>query len=113
MLRNAKDLLGSAAEGQDGSVGEIADLLFDDHTWTVRWLVVKTGDWLAGRRDVLLSPMSISADSVKGRALQTSLRREQVRASPEVDMRKPVSRQHEIEQYGYYGYPYYWGGSGL
>jgi hypothetical protein len=24
-----------------------------------------------------------------------------------------VSRQHEVEQYGYYGYPYYWGGSGL
>ena len=113
MLRNTKDLVGSDVEGVDGSIGKVADLYFDDHTWTVRWLVVKTGDWLAGRRDILISPISISADSGRGRLFQTSLSRAQVRGSPDVDTCKPVSRQHEVEQYGYYGYPYYWGGSGL
>lgn len=113
MLRSIKDLLGSNVEGLDGTIGEVADLYFDDRTWTVRSVVVRTGDWLAGRRYVLISPISIGADSGRGRSFQTSLSREQVRGSPDVDTRKPVSRQHEVEQYGYYGYPYYWGGSGL
>jgi len=33
--------------------------------------------------------------------------------SPDVDTQKPVSRQHEVENYGYYGYPFHWGGSGM
>ena len=33
--------------------------------------------------------------------------------SPDIDTRKPVSRQHEAQYFGYYGYPYYWGGAGL
>ena len=113
MLRDTQDLLGCVVEGLDGSIGEVADLLFDDHRWTVRWLVVKTGDWLVGRREVLLSPTAIRAGAGTAKTLQAALRREQVRGSPEVDTHKPVSRQHEVEQYGYYGYPHYWGGSGL
>ena len=113
MLCASQDLLGSAVEGSDGPIGEVVDFLFDDHNWAVRWLVVKTGDWLAGRRDVLVSPVSILYGAGPATGLRTSLRREQVRHSPDVDTHKPVSRQHEVEQYGYYGYPYYWGGSGL
>ena len=33
--------------------------------------------------------------------------------SPDIDTRKPVSRQCEAEYLRYYGYPYYWGGAGL
>jgi len=113
MLRSTKDLVGCAVDGLDGSIGKIVDLLFDDHQWAVRSLVVRTGDWLASRRNVLISPISIDACLGTAKTFQTSLRREQVRGSPDVDTHKPVSRQHEVEQYGYYGYPYYWGGSGL
>lgn len=113
MLHSTKDLLGAAVDGSDGSIGEVVDLFFDDQTWTVRSLVVRTGDWLAGHRDVLISPIAIATDVGPGKTLRASLSRAQVRGSPDVDTRKPVSRQHEVEQYGYYGYPYYWGGSGL
>ena len=33
--------------------------------------------------------------------------------SPDIDTEKPVSRQHEIQYLGYYGYPFYWGGPGI
>jgi hypothetical protein len=33
-----------------------------------------------------------------------------VERSPKIDTHQPVSRQHEAEYYGYYGYPYYWDG---
>jgi hypothetical protein len=38
----------------------------------------------------------------------------QVKHSPDIDTDKPVSRQHEMQYFGYYGYyPYYWGAPGL
>jgi len=42
--------------------------------------------------------------------LDVALTKKQVEHSPEIDTHQPVSRQHEAEYLGYYGYPYYWGG---
>jgi len=36
-----------------------------------------------------------------------------VEESPGIDTHVPISRRHEAEYMGYYGYPYYWGGPGL
>lgn len=112
MLRNLKDLDGGAVEGTDGAIGRIIDLYFDDQGWTVRFLVVETGAWLDGRK-VLISPMAASEPDWHRRLLPVSVTREQVRKSPDVDSHKPVSRQHEAENYAYYGYPHYWGGAGI
>ena len=112
MLRSINDLHGTVIEGIDGAIGRIHDLYFDDQAWTIRFLVVETGAWLEGRK-VLISPVAIGEPDWDRRLLLASVTREQVRKSPDVDSQKPVSRQHEIEQYAYYGYPYYWGGSGI
>jgi len=45
--------------------------------------------------------------------LPVSLTKTQVKRSPDIDTRRPVSRQHEAESARYYGYPYYWGGAGF
>ena len=112
MLRSINDLHGVVIEGTDGSIGQINDLYFDDKAWAIRFIVVETGAWLGGRK-VLISPVATGEPDWGRRMLPVSVTREQVRRSPDVDSRKPVSRQHEIEQYAYYGYPYYWGGSGI
>jgi len=112
MLRSVNDLHGVVVDGTDGSIGRIDDLYFDDQAWTIRFLVVETGAWLEGRK-VLISPVAAGETDWDRRLLRASVTREQVRKSPDVDSHKPVSRQHEIEQYAYYGYPYYWGGSGI
>ncbi len=112
MLRSITDLHGVVVQGTDGSIGRIKDLYFDDQEWTIRFLEVETGAWLEGRK-VLISPVATGEPDWDRRRLPVSVTREQVRKSPDVDSQKPVSRQHEIEQYAYYGYPYYWGGSGI
>jgi hypothetical protein len=43
----------------DGEIGRLRDLYFDDETWTVRYVVPDTGDWLPGRR---ISPRGLSAN---------------------------------------------------
>jgi hypothetical protein len=40
--------------------------------------------------------------------MNLSISREQVRSSPEIDTRQPVSREQERTYLQYYGYPYYW-----
>jgi len=71
MLRTAGELKGVTIQATDGDIGSVQDLYFDDHSWTVRYLVVDTGTWLPGRQ-VLISPFAFRA--VSG-ALSAKLRR--------------------------------------
>jgi sporulation protein YlmC with PRC-barrel domain len=111
MLRNVKDLRGYRIRASDGVIGKVDDFYFDDDTWAIRYLVVDTGTWLSGRK-VLISPIALGHANWMGRQLPVALTRAQVEGSPDIDTKKPVSRQHEAQDFGYYGYPYYWGGAG-
>ena len=110
MLRSIKDLEGYAISATDGAIGNVKDLYFDDRAWVVRYLVVETGAWLSSRK-VLVSPIAVGRPDWARRLLSVRMTKEQVRNSPAIDTDKPVSRQHEMEFSGYYGYPYYWGGA--
>ena len=109
MLRSMNDLEGYAIHATDGNIGHVTDLYFDDEAWVIRYLVVDTGNWLSSRK-VLISPIAIGHPNWKEKILPVSITKEQVKNSPDIDTDKPVSRQHEIQYLGYYGYPYYWGG---
>jgi len=112
MLRSMNDLVGYAIRATDGPIGHVRDLYFDDQAWVIRYLIVDTGSWLSSRQ-VLISPMSVEPSIWDENVLNVSITREQVSNSPDIDTDKPVSRQHEMEYLGYYGYPYYWGGAGF
>lgn len=114
MLRDASTLSGSAVSATDGEIGHVKDSYFDDQAWAIRYLVVDTGTWLTGR-EVLISPYAVKRplDSISEGVIDVALTRAQVKASPDIDTHKPVSRQHESEYLGYYGYPTYWNGGDL
>jgi hypothetical protein len=113
MLRNAKELHGFTIRATDGEIGTVDQFYFDDETWAIRYLTVDTGGWLGGRQ-VLISPISVlGVPDWQAKKLDVSLTKKQVENSPDINTHQPVSRQHEIEYFGYYGYPFYWGGSNL
>ena len=60
MLQVVSPLKGFAIEASDDRIGTVADFLFDDVFWKVRWLVIDCGTWLTGRK-VLIHPSAISA----------------------------------------------------
>ena len=109
MLHSAKDVKGLEIAATDGVLGNIDDLYFDDQHWTIRYLVVKTGGWLATRK-VLISPMAVTGIDWEDEKVHVDLTRQQVKDSPPIDADKPVSRQHEAEFSEYYGYTHYWNG---
>lgn len=109
MLRSMTDLKGFTIGATDGDIGQVEAFYFDDASFTVRHLVVDTGGWLGGRK-VLISPRALRDIDWDGRRINAALTKAQVEKSPNIDTDQPVSRQHEIEYYRYYGYPSYWSG---
>jgi len=107
MLRSVNEIHDSRINATDDQLGHVKEAYFDDDVWTIRYLVVDTGNWLTGRK-VLISPYSIRTPLTEGKLIDVSLTREQVRNSPDVETHKPVSRQHERDYMAYYGYPSYW-----
>ena len=50
MLRSVTHLQDFTLRAMDGEIGKVDQFYFDDETWAIRYLVVNTGSWLAGRQ---------------------------------------------------------------
>ena len=112
MLRSVRDLRGFGIEARDGPIGRVQEMLFDDHRWVVRYLVVDTSKWLPGRK-VLISPISVDAIDGIARRVLLPLDRDCIGHGPEIQADEPVSRQKEAAFHAYYGYGPYWAGPGV
>jgi len=112
VLTNASSLKGLTVQATDGELGKVEEFYFDDETWAIRYLAINTGDWLSGR-EVLISPISVVHFDWPAKRVHVALTQKQVAESPGVDTHVPISRRHEAEYMGYYGYQHYWGGPGL
>ena len=112
MQYSVKDLKGYAIGATDGDIGKLDDFYFDDESWTIRYLVAETGDWLLNRK-VLISPFALGKADLERERLNVTLTKKQVEESPSIDTDKPFSRQQEASYLDYYGYPYYWSGPHL
>lgn len=107
MLRNASTLHGYGIAASDGRLGIVNDLLFEDTSWLVRWLVVDTGNWLPGRKVLLPATVLGHLDPEK-REFSVRLTMDEVKHSPNIDTERPVSRQVETDIYDFYGWRPYW-----
>src|SRR5665213_21049 len=108
MERNINGLIGYTIEATEGEIGKVADFYFDDETWTIRYMIVKTGNWLSGRK-VLISTASLTKPAVKTSLFPVNMTREQIRHSPDIDTDKPVSRQQEAMLNKHHFWQNYWG----
>jgi hypothetical protein len=112
MFNSVSHLHGAPVFASDGEIGTVEQIFFDDRHWTVRYLVVDTGRWLASRR-VLVSPYAVRPPLDADDGLQLALTCEQVHQSPTIDTQQPVSRRHERALLLHYRHPDYWEGSAL
>lgn len=108
MLLAISALKGFAVEASDGVIGTVGDVLFDDRTWRIRWLVIDTGAWLSTRK-VLIHPSSVDQGDYGRHAIRFALTMAQIEASPDISSDEPVSQQLEDHIYDYYGWEPNWG----
>ena len=107
MKRSIKSLVGYSLKETDGEIGEVDEFYFDDISWTIRYLVIKTGNWLSGRK-VLVSPNALLKPDWENEIFPVNLTKEQIKNSPDIDTDKPVSRQNEEALSSYYTWDTYW-----
>ena len=64
-MQGLKHMFGYGVEAKDGRIGKVEDFFVEEATWTVRYLVVRTGGLLSGERPLLrliaLHPSTLTA----------------------------------------------------
>lgn len=112
MITSLEHLRNYHLSATDGDIGRVRDLLFEESTWTARWVVADTGNWLLGRK-VILSPVSFHPPGPGEKQLRVDLNKEQIESAPHLDEDAPVSREAERTYFHHFHWPYYWAGGGL
>jgi sporulation protein YlmC with PRC-barrel domain len=107
MKRSVKSLIGYTMSATDGEIGKVEDIYFDDETWTIRYLILETGDWLSARK-VLISSQALLPTNLENETFPINLTKKQIENSPDINTDMPVSRQQEIQLYEYYPWTDYW-----
>jgi hypothetical protein len=109
MLRQMEALKSYEIVGSDGELGKLDDFFFDDVEWTVRELLMHTGNWYEGM-SVLILPHSVTSIDDRERKIRVSLSRQQIEDAPvaPLDADGLLSRHYEAMIYDFYLMPYYW-----
>lgn len=92
MRLKATDLLGSPIRAADGDAGTVSDILFDDQSLAIRWVVVRTGSWLSDEQ-VLVMPQNLVRSEAAARIWETELTIDDFRKARPLEDDLPVSLQ--------------------
>jgi sporulation protein YlmC with PRC-barrel domain len=104
MFSNLRTLIDAPVITKDGDEKHVRNLLFDDQSWCIRFLVVEVGSWLARQLVVVQTDVVDPPDWAK-QLMQTNLSTDELLKSPEVDAEKPVSRQQQLALNKHFGWP--------
>ena len=105
-LRSIKEVSGYHIQATDGEIGHVDDFLVDDETWSIRYLLLDTSNWIGGRH-VLLSPGWVRSVEWADQKIHVDMTREKVKDSPEYDPDK-LDRDDEDRLYRHYDRSGYW-----
>jgi hypothetical protein len=107
-LRDSEELHSYDVEGSDGDIGHVEDFIFDDRSWTVRYLIVDTRNWWPGGKKVLIAIHWIESIDWEANSVQVNLTQEQIKNSPEYHPDITLNRDYETNLYNHYGRKSYW-----
>ncbi len=106
-LRSTFAVSGYNIEALDGEIGHVSDFVIDDDNWTIRYLIVSTGNWWPGKK-VLISPEWIQRVSWIDSKVFVKLTREAVKQSPEFTDDALLTREYEIVLHRHYNTKGHW-----
>jgi len=105
-LRSVNDVVGYHIEATDGSIGHIEDFLVDDQTWSLRYCLIDTRNWLPGKK-VLIAPQWISRIRWSESSAYVDLTRTSIQNSPEYDPESPLDETYTHRLHEYYERPHH------
>ena len=83
MLHKTSKMTGFHLIATDGEIGHVDDFLVDE-SWTIRYLVVDTSNWIGGK-SVLISATAIERIDSPAKKIHVNLTRDAIRGGPSVE----------------------------
>lgn len=109
-LRSCKAVTGYRIHANDGEIGHVDDLLVDEDTWAIRYLVINTSNWWVGHQ-VLVAPHWITGVSWDERSVSVDLTRHAIQDAPPFESAGALNREREISLHAFHGRAGYWAGA--
>ncbi|MEW6652986.1 MAG: PRC-barrel domain-containing protein [Bacteroidota bacterium] len=106
-LRSTHAVTGNSIHASDGEIGHVNDFIIDDETWAIRYLVLDTSNWWAGKK-VLISPHWVENVSWSESTVTINLLRETIKHSPEYSEELLLTRDFETQLHKHYNRKVYW-----
>jgi hypothetical protein len=101
-LRSYGEVTGYNIKAMDGGIGTVSDFAIDDEIWSVRYMIVDTGNWMPGKK-VLVSPEWIDQVNWEEAKVYVRLSQKGIRNAPEYDPDEIfISGEYESELLRYY-----------
>ena len=101
-LRSVKAVTGYHIHATDGEIGHVEDFLIEDADWSIRYLLVDTTNWWAGKT-VLVSPRSVRDIDWSDQLVNLDVNRQRIQDSPAYDPSVTIDRAFEEKFLTYYG----------
>jgi sporulation protein YlmC with PRC-barrel domain len=111
-LRSCQALIGYHIHATDGEIGYVQDMLVDEETWSIRYVVVNTSNWWLGHQ-VLIAPQWIMQIRWADGTVEIDLSRESVKGAPPYDSTVMLNRRGETSLYAHYARPGCWTGNAV
>jgi hypothetical protein len=103
-LRSGRAIVDYHIEATDGGIGHVEDLLLDESTWEIRFVVVDTRNWWPGKR-VIIAPEWADHVGWDDGKVYVHLTRAAVKGSPTYDSAHPVTSDYSRQVHDHYGRP--------
>jgi hypothetical protein len=107
-LRSTKDTIDYKIQADDDRIGNVEDFILDDDIWSIRFVVVDTGNWLLPGKKVLIALPWIKDIDWNESCVYVDLTTDEVKQSPEYHPDKMINREFETQLHNHYNRPIYW-----
>jgi sporulation protein YlmC with PRC-barrel domain len=107
-LRSTDALYGFEICGSGHAIGTVQDLVFDEESWQIHYLVTDTSNWWPGGRRVLIARTWVDGVDWGSRQIHVDLTRQQLRNSPTFQDVASIRRDYEVLLHDTYARPGYW-----
>jgi len=110
-LRSCKAVMNYHIKATDGDIGHVENVLIDEETWAIRYLVVDTSNWWLGHQ-VLIAPQWIREVRWFDNTVAVDATQQTIKDAPPYDAAIPLGRDQETALYRHHGRAGYWADEG-
>jgi len=105
-LRSINAVTGYHVHATDGAIGHVEDMLIDDQSWLINYLIIDTSNWWIGQH-VLISPFAVKEINCSDSIVSLDIPGDRIRSSPPWTPVEPVDAPYQVQLHGYYNWPGY------